>query len=39
MGDYSNAPADKMTRAYLKIRNKRAELKAAFTQEDDELAR
>ena len=34
MSDYSDAPADKMTKAYIKIRNKRAELKAAFTKED-----
>ena len=38
MSDYSDAPADKMTKAYIKIRNKRAELKAAFTKEDGELA-
>ena len=38
MSDYSDAPADKMTKAYIKIRNKRAELKAAFTKEDEELA-
>jgi|TARA_R110001592_G_scaffold80457_1_gene239655 hypothetical protein len=38
MSDYSDAPADKMTKAYIKIRNKRAELKAAFTKEDEGLA-
>jgi hypothetical protein len=39
MSDYSDAPADKMTKAYLAIRNKRAQLKAEYTKQDDELAR
>lgn len=38
MSDYSDAPADKMTKAYLKIREKRAELKREFTKQDDELS-
>ena len=39
MSDYSDAPADKMTKAYLAICNKRAQLKAEYTKQDDELAR
>jgi len=38
MSDYSDAPADRMTKAYLKIREKRAELKREFTKQDDELS-
>ena len=39
MGDnYSYAPADKMTAAYIKIRQKRAELSAEFKRQDDELS-
>jgi len=38
MGDYSDAPADKMTKAYIKIRQKRSELSAEYKKKDDELA-
>ena len=33
----SNIPIEKLTRAYLKIRTRRSELKADFTEKDDEL--
>lgn len=33
----SNIPIEKLTRAYLKIRTRRSELKAEFTEQDDEL--
>ena len=38
MGDYSDAPADKMTRTYIKIRQKRSELSAEYKKKDDELS-
>lgn len=39
MSDYSSASADRMTKAYIKIRARRAELKAEYSKHDDELAR
>jgi len=33
----SNIPIERLTRAYLKIRTRRSELKAEFTEQDDEL--
>ena len=39
MSDYSDAPADKMTKAYIKIRAERAALSAEFKERDGALVR
>ena len=39
MDDTSNVPADKLTKAYIKIRSERAALSAVFKEKDGELVR
>jgi Zn/Cd-binding protein ZinT len=39
MDDTSNVPADKLTKAYIKIRSERAALSAGFKEKDGELIR
>ena len=39
MEDTSDIPADKLTKAYIKIRAKRAELSARYKEEDGVLVR